>query len=187
MEICPVGIEHPTMIVQMRRHLVERDEMDKQLRDTFGMIADRGNSFGESARQRGNWTAPLEFEVKIFARKRRTIFGLLVITRHLIRAIRLYRKPLRACFKPTGLDFAILRESEHSAGNDVRRAGEEGLFEALVEHNQAAMAAAQPFTRMVQPTRTATTLSAMNIQTLPIPHQSTIILPSSLKCWRMGG
>ena len=31
----------------------------------------------------------------------------------------------------------------------MRRAGEEGLFETLVEHNQAAMAAAQPFQRIV--------------------------------------
>ena len=64
MEICPVGVEHPTMIVQMRRHLMERDEMDQQLRDTFGRLADRGNSFGESPRQRGAWTQPLEFPVK---------------------------------------------------------------------------------------------------------------------------
>ena len=59
MEICPVGIEHPPMIVQMRRQLVEEGAMDQQLRDTLDMIANRGNSFGESPRSRGGWTAAL--------------------------------------------------------------------------------------------------------------------------------
>ena len=34
-----------------------------------------------------------------------------------------------------GVSFGLLFEGEHNAGNDVRRAGEEGLFEMLVEHN----------------------------------------------------
>jgi len=149
MEICPVGIEHPTMIVQMRRHLVERDEMDKQLRDTFGMIADRGNSFGESARQRGNWTAPLEFEVKDIREEAADNLWFVGDYASFDPRNQIVSQTVARLFQTAGLDFAILRESEHSAGNDVRRAGEEGLFEELVEHNQAAMAAAQPFTRMV--------------------------------------
>ncbi len=36
------------------------------------------------------------------------------------------------------VDFGILYEDEWNAGNDVRRVGEEGLFELLVEHNIAA-------------------------------------------------
>jgi Fe-S oxidoreductase len=42
-----------------------------------------------------------------------------------------------------GVDFGILYDDEWNAGNDVRRVGEEGLFELLVEHNVAALAAAQ--------------------------------------------
>ena len=64
MEICPVGIEHPPMIVQMRRQLVEDGAMEQQLRDTLDMIANRGNSFGESPRTRAGWSAALEFPVK---------------------------------------------------------------------------------------------------------------------------
>jgi Fe-S oxidoreductase len=37
-----------------------------------------------------------------------------------------------------GIDFGLLYDSERNAGNDVRRAGEEGLFEMLVEQNMAA-------------------------------------------------
>src|SRR5207245_2753614 len=37
-----------------------------------------------------------------------------------------------------GVDFGILYEDERNSGNDVRRVGEEGLYEMLVEQNMAA-------------------------------------------------
>lgn len=37
------------------------------------------------------------------------------------------------------VDFGILYEAEKNSGNDVRRVGEEGLFEQLAEQNIAAM------------------------------------------------
>ena len=47
------------------------------------------------------------------------------------------------CFEQAGLDFGILYEGERNAGNDVRRVGEEGLFEMLVEKNMAALGKVQ--------------------------------------------
>jgi Fe-S oxidoreductase len=46
-------------------------------------------------------------------------------------ATRLVARVLQAA----DVDFGILFEGERNAGNDVRRAGEEGLFEVLAEHN----------------------------------------------------
>jgi Fe-S oxidoreductase len=43
-------------------------------------------------------------------------------------------------FQQAGLDFGILYDAERNAGNDVRRVGEEGLFEMLVEKNVDALA-----------------------------------------------
>ncbi|MGB0966541.1 MAG: (Fe-S)-binding protein, partial [Litorivicinus sp.] len=34
-----------------------------------------------------------------------------------------------------GVDFGILYDAERNSGNDVRRAGDEGLFELLAQHN----------------------------------------------------
>ncbi len=34
-----------------------------------------------------------------------------------------------------GVDFGILYEGEKNSGNDVRRVGEEGLFEMMAEDN----------------------------------------------------
>jgi Fe-S oxidoreductase len=42
-------------------------------------------------------------------------------------------------FQQAGLDFGLMYEGEQNAGNDVRRVGEEGLFEMLVEKNMASL------------------------------------------------
>jgi Fe-S oxidoreductase len=42
-------------------------------------------------------------------------------------------------FQKIGLDFGIMYEGEKNSGNDARRAGEEGLFEMLMEDNMAAI------------------------------------------------
>ena len=47
-----------------------------------------------------------------------------------------------------GADFGVLLKGERSAGNDVRRVGEEGLFEMLAEQNMKALAKAE-FKRIV--------------------------------------
>ena len=52
-------------------------------------------------------------------------------------------------FRVAGLDFGLLHEAERTAGNDVRRVGEEGLFESLAEHNLGAMAEAKQFDAIV--------------------------------------
>ena len=149
MEICPVGIEHPPMIVQMRRQLVEEGEMEQQLRDTLDTIANRGNSFGESPRSRGGWTAALEFPVKdIRAEPAEHLWFVGDYASYDPRNQDVSRTVARL-FRTAGLDFGLLYENERTAGNDVRRVGEEGLFESLAEHNLEAIGAAQQFDAIV--------------------------------------
>ncbi|MDE0051095.1 MAG: heterodisulfide reductase-related iron-sulfur binding cluster [Rhodospirillales bacterium] len=149
MEICPVGIEHPPMIVQMRRQLVEEGDMEQQLRDTLDMIANRGNSFGESARSRGGWTAALEFPVKdVRAEPAEHLWFVGDYASYDPRNQDVSRTVARL-FRAAGLDFGLLYDSERTAGNDVRRVGEEGLFESLAEHNLAEMGEAKQFDAIV--------------------------------------
>ncbi len=51
-------------------------------------------------------------------------------------------------FAQAGLDFGLLYEAERNAGNDVRRVGEEGLFEMLRDKNLQALGKAK-FQRIV--------------------------------------
>lgn len=148
-EICPVGIEHPSMIVRMRRQLVERGDMDPMLQTTLGTIGDTGNSFGESGRKRAAWTRELEFSVKDIREQPADNLWFVGDYASFDPRNQKVSQTVARLFKAGGIDFGLLHEGEWTAGNDVRRTGEEGLYESLVEHNLAAMASSQPFQRII--------------------------------------
>ena len=50
---------------------------------------------------------------------------------------------LARILRGAGVNFGLLYEAERNSGNDVRRVGEEGLFEMLAEHNIEALREAQ--------------------------------------------
>lgn len=142
-EICPVAIEHVPVFVQMRRHLVDTGEMDENLQDTLMKLSRQGNSFGQSERMRGKWVQGLDFPVKD-ARKEPVHYLWFVgdYASYDPRVQDVTRSVARV-FRRAGLDYGIMFEGERNAGNDVRRVGEEGLYEVLVEHNLKSLAKAQ--------------------------------------------
>ncbi len=142
-EICPVGIEHVPIINHLRRRLVDRGEMDAQLQSTLETIYDSGNSFGEPKRKRGRWAKELEFEVKDARKEPVELLWFVGDYASLDpRNIRV-TQALARILHHAGVDFGILYEGERNAGNDVRRAGEEGLFTDLAESNIEAISACQ--------------------------------------------
>lgn len=140
-EACPVGIEHVGTIVQLRRRLVDLGDVEPGLQSAFQSLARGGNSFGKSAKQRARWIKGLDFTVKD-VRKEPAEY-LWFMGDHASfdpRAIDVSRV-VAQLFHDGGLDYGILYEGEQNSGNDVRRAGEEGLFELLREKNLEAMGA----------------------------------------------
>ncbi|MFH0794743.1 MAG: (Fe-S)-binding protein, partial [bacterium] len=64
MERCPVWNEHIPVIVNMRRHLINRGTLPQTLQDSLSNISRYGNSFGQSDRARAKWTKELDFKIK---------------------------------------------------------------------------------------------------------------------------
>src|SRR5919106_4288686 len=139
-EICPVGIEHVPIINHMRRRLVERGDMDPQLQQTLETIYTSGNSFGEAKRKRGRWTRELPFAVKDI--RTTPAEHLWFVGDYASFDPRNQKVPqtLARILRRSGVDFGILYDGEKTAGNDVRRVGEEGLYTDLAEENVAAIA-----------------------------------------------
>ena len=143
-EACPVGIEHVPTIVEMRRTLVDQGDFpDPLLQTTLENYAKQGNSFGKSARMRARWAKPLEFKIPD-ARKEAVDWLWFVgdfasFDERVQEASRAVARVLHAA----GVSFGMLYEGERNAGNDVRRVGEEGLFELLVEQNVGSLGEAQ--------------------------------------------
>ncbi len=138
-EICPVGVEHVPLMVQMRRNLVEQGDMDGNLQATLERLMRYGNSFGQPESERGNWTGELDFQIKDARETPVDYLWFVGDYASYDPKVRRNTQVVARIFHAAGLDFGILKEGERNAGNDIRRAGEEGLFELLREHNEVAL------------------------------------------------
>jgi Fe-S oxidoreductase len=134
-EICPVGIEHVPIINQMRRRLVENGELDSMLQSTLEAVYETGNSFGEPKRKRARWTRELGFEVKDIRREPAELLWFVGDYASLDARNQSATRALARILHEAVVDFGILFDAEKTAGCDVRRAGEEGLWAALAEEN----------------------------------------------------
>jgi len=138
-EICPVGIEHVPIINQLRRRFLDLGELDPSLQSTLETIYESGNSFGEPKRKRGRWAKDLEFDVKDARQEPVELLWFVGDYASLDPRNSGISQTLARVLHHAGVDFGILYEAERNAGNDVRRAGEEGLFVDLAESNVEAI------------------------------------------------
>jgi Fe-S oxidoreductase/nitrate reductase gamma subunit len=141
-QVCPALIQQPRLIVDLRRHLVDGGQVDEGLQDALMNLQRYGNSQGQSARKRPDWTKSLPFALKD---ARKTPVDLLWFTGDYAaydqRAREVTRK-IAVVLHAAGEDVGLLWDKEQNSGNDVRRCGEEGLFAMLREKNLKELAAA---------------------------------------------
>jgi Fe-S oxidoreductase len=139
-EVCPVFIEQPRAIVDLRRHLIGQGRLDPTLQETLTRLDRYGNTFGKSDRLRGRWAAGAQPRIKD-ARKEPVdaVWFLGDYAGYDSRAQESAQAAAQV-LQWAGVDFGLLFEGERNSGNDVRRAGEEGLFEVLREKNLETLA-----------------------------------------------
>jgi Fe-S oxidoreductase len=143
MENCPVFNEHIPLIVEMRRQLMIRGEVSPGVQDMLTGLTRYGNSFGQSPRQRAKWARDLGFDVKDARREPVEYLWFVGDYASFDPRVQEITRAVARVFHRADLDFGILAEGEQNAGNDVRRLGEEGLFEMLREKNLAALGSSQ--------------------------------------------
>ena len=134
-DACPVGIEHVTQFTEMNRRLVESGQINENLQSIMTDIFTHGNSFGASERKRPEWVEDLPFSIPD-ARDSKVQYLWYVgdLPSYDPRNQKI-AKSLAHIFHETGVSYGILYESERNDGNDIRRIGEEGLYEMLAETN----------------------------------------------------
>jgi Fe-S oxidoreductase len=146
-ETCPVMIEYIDKIVDMRRFLVDQGEVPVPLQKVLSDLEKKGNPYGKPARKRADWLAgqgirPLapgeEADLLLFADS----------TMSFDPRIQKIGQALSTVLVKAGQDCGTLGRDEVDSGGDVRRLGEEGLFEQLREANMDALEA-RDFDRVV--------------------------------------
>ncbi|MCP3974642.1 MAG: 4Fe-4S dicluster domain-containing protein [bacterium] len=138
MEVCPVGIEHVPTIVELRRRLVDVGDVEPGLQNAFQSLTRGGNSFGKSAKQRARWTKGLDFTIKDLRKEPAEYLWFVGDQAAFDPRAAEVSRTVAQLFHRADLDFGLLYEAERNSGNDVRRAGEEGLFEMLRDQNRDA-------------------------------------------------
>jgi Fe-S oxidoreductase len=122
---------------------VNQGAVDRGIQDMLDKLNRYGNSFGKSDRMRARWVQNGGLKIKD-ARKEEVEYLWFVgdFASFDPRLESITQKTARL-FEAAGLSFGLLYEAERNAGNDVRRVGEEGLFEVLREKNKQALAKAK--------------------------------------------
>jgi Fe-S oxidoreductase len=142
--ICPVGNRPMLDLIDIRRALVNQgDPLDPNLQAALESLGRYGNSFGKPARQRARWAKELPFTIKDARKEPVEYLWFVGDFASFDPRMQENTKTVAWLFHTAGLDFGLLYEDERNAGNDVRRVGEEGLFELLVEQNLRAFEKAQ--------------------------------------------
>ena len=132
-EICPVAVEHVPLINMLRRTLVDDGDMDPALQKTLGAVAKSGNSFNESKRKRARWVKDLPFAIKDARQEPVDVLWFVGDYASFDPRSQKVSRAFAKILHEAGVDFGLLYENETTAGNDIRRVGEEGLFQQLAQ------------------------------------------------------
>jgi Fe-S oxidoreductase len=138
-EQCPVDIEHVDHIVDMRRHqvLIE-SEFPNELNSLFKNLENKGNPWGQNAKERLDWTKGLDFEVPVFDGE------LSEDTEYLfwVGCAGAFDDGQKKTVKATaelmhraGVKYVVLGQEETCTGDPARRSGNEFVFQMLAQQN----------------------------------------------------
>jgi Fe-S oxidoreductase len=134
--MCPREAYPSDVMLALKRIAVESGKTPPYIRDFFSNIHKQKNPWGLGKFKREDWVKKTEGEVLKVKDNPEFEWLWFVGCAHSFdnRNIEVTKKLLRI-LNDIEVNFAILGREEGCCGNDVRRAGEEGLFELLKEEN----------------------------------------------------
>ncbi len=147
---CPLFIEYIDKIVDMRRHLVENSKNPTGFNAVFQNVEATGNPFGKPPEKRVEWLEDMEDVPVRILEEGESVDVLLYVDGYgaYDRQSRAVTRAVATGLKSAGIDFGILGKRETDTGHQVRRMGEEGLFQLLVEQNMQTLGSVR-FNRVV--------------------------------------
>ncbi len=141
---CPIGIEYIDKIVDLRRGMVDEGIVPQSLQKPLRALEKRGNPWGKMEKKRADWTKNLPEDVKVKDLGKEGARDL-----YFVDSITSYDDRMQAIgqatatiLSKTGSDVGILGKQEKDSGNEVRRFGEEMLFQTIKEMNTDAILSA---------------------------------------------
>ncbi|GAB3675311.1 (Fe-S)-binding protein [Saccharopolyspora tripterygii] len=138
-EQCPVDIEHVDHIVDMRRYQVMiESNFPTELGGMFKNLENKGNPWGQNAKDRLAWTEDLDFEVPVFdgelADDDEYLFWVGCAGAFEDRAKKT-TQAVAELLHMAGVKYKVLGPEETCTGDPARRAGNEFIFQMMAQQN----------------------------------------------------
>lgn len=133
---CPKGLEPLEVLIGLRSIQIEEGRVQPTVRDALESIFKDGNPWGSPRAKRLDWTKDLE--VKILepeAEETTDVLLFVCCTDAYDPRVMKVAQALVKVLQAAGVDFGLIGEEESCCGSEVRRLGEEGLFEMCDEEN----------------------------------------------------
>jgi Fe-S oxidoreductase len=131
---CPRGVSPIDIMVALRHILVEEGRVPITMRDALEAVFTQGNPWGRARSKRSEWATDLG--IRDFTKGDKADMLLFVgCAPSYDPRVQEVSKALVKIFSKAGICIGILGNEETCCGNEVRRMGEQGLFEMLVEDN----------------------------------------------------
>jgi Fe-S oxidoreductase len=138
---CPIGIEYIDKIVDLRRGMVDEGMVPQSLQKPLKALEKRGNPWGKMEKKRADWTKDLPDDVTVKDLAKDSAEAL-----YFVDSITSYDDRMQEIGRATatvlsraGADVGILGKKEKDSGNEIRRFGEEMLFQTIKETNTEAI------------------------------------------------
>jgi Fe-S oxidoreductase len=143
---CPLLVEYIDKIVDLRRGMIDDGNVPQSLQKPLKALESRGNPYGKMEKKKADWANAKDFQqvcpVKTLGK------GKEADTLYFVDSITSYDDRMQSIGRATakildhvGANFGILGAAEKDSGHEVRRFGEEMLFNALRDHNVDAIKA----------------------------------------------
>jgi Fe-S oxidoreductase len=149
-EECPVFIEYIDKIIDMRRHLIETARNPASFNQVLMHTEKTGNPFGKPAAKRAEWIRDFDLpSVRLLEQGDKTdVLYFVDSYGSFDPAAQRISAAIVKGFNLAGIDFGVLGRLEKDSGHQIRRIGEEGLFQLLLEENTETLKSIQ-FSRIV--------------------------------------
>ncbi len=135
MDACPVDIEHLQSFTRLNRQMTDQGDVAPSMQDVFQNVMQNGNTFGDSPRNRGDWSDDLEFDVTDAREEEVDYLWYVGDFPSYDERNKQVARSLATILKEADVSFGILFDDEKFDGNDIRRVGEELLYVELAGHH----------------------------------------------------
>ena len=131
---CPKGLEPFEVLLGLRSLQIEEGQIQPTVRDALESVFNDGNPWGQPRARRYDWIEGLDARI-LEEGEKADVLVFTCCTACYDPRIQPLAKSLVKILQVAGVDYGLIGEAESDCGSEVRRLGEEGLFEMLEEDN----------------------------------------------------